>query len=71
MAAPPPPPRLRSALLYAMGFLSDPPPASTLADRAQYGASPIERAAPALARRSSAAQRVGGYARLPLRFSTL
>jgi hypothetical protein len=61
------PPRLRSALLYAMGILS----ASTHADRAQYGASPIERAAPALARRSSAAQRVGGYARLPLRFSTL
>jgi hypothetical protein len=57
MAAPPPPPRLRSALLYAMGILS----ASTLADRAQYGASPIERAA----------QRVGGYARLPLCFSTL
>jgi hypothetical protein len=56
-----PPPRLRSALLYAMGFLSDPPPASTLADRAQYGARPLERPA----------QRVGGYARLPLRFSTL
>lgn len=36
-----PPPRLRSALLYAMGILS----ASTLADRAQYGASPIERTA--------------------------
>jgi hypothetical protein len=61
MAALPPPPRLRSALLYAMGFLSDPPPASTLADRAQYGARPLERPA----------QRVGGYARLPSRFSML
>ena len=47
MAAPPPPPRLRSALLYAMGILSDAPPASTLAARAQDGASPLERAAPA------------------------
>jgi hypothetical protein len=53
--------RLRSALLYAMGFLSDPPPPSTLADRAQYGVRPLERPA----------QRVVGYARLPLRFSTL
>jgi len=38
MASPPPPTRLRSALLYAMGILS----ASTLADRAQYGARPLE-----------------------------
>ena len=37
-------------------------PAPSLdADRAQYGARPLERPA----------QRVGGYARLPLRFSTL
>jgi hypothetical protein len=61
MGAPPPPPRLRSALLYAMWILSDPSPPSTLADRAQYGATPLERPA----------QRVGGYARLPSRFPTL
>lgn len=47
MDAPPPPPRLRSALLYAMGILSDQSPASTRAGPAQYGARALERAAPA------------------------
>jgi len=61
MGAPPPPPRLRSALLYAMWILSDPSPPSTLADRAQYGATPsnarhsasaVTRGCPRASRRS-------------------
>ena len=47
MDAPSPPPRLRSALLYAMGILSESSPIWTLADCAQYGASPLDSAVPA------------------------
>ena len=48
LGAPPPPPRLRSALLYAMGFLSDPPPASARRSRSVRRETPR---APGTARR--------------------